>query len=444
MKKGLVLVKSLGLILLAGCQPANVVPTLQPTQPPAPTAAPSSTDAAPPATATSSAAGEVEPVNVPVFCTLIGTAVETRVPHGTPINLTWGWEAKTEAQVEDYLQNNDTIITLDGKTMQGTQVQGIQHNEKSGNPEVVWYADVGALDPGAHTVTYDVKWGKLIEDGTSTYGPGGAHESLHDECRIIVDAAAGAAPLPGLEVIPLAELGKSMPWLPVQADTRPSTYYFYFDLSQPPFDNVLVRQAFAAAIDRQVLVAIAREHGVQDPRPATSFTPSETLGRDLYNEVGIPFDPDRARALLVQAGYSKPDQLPAITLLVGLASDSNIPHAELGEAVQKMWQQNLGVQVTLETMEVEAFFERIATDPTQVFRTIRFAVDNDPNDFLQNFLTGAKINYGGFSDPEFDRLIEQAAKSDDPALRQRLYIQAERILCETQAAVLPVYHAAYP
>lgn len=109
------------------------------------------------------------------------------MPQGTPIIITWGWEAKTEAQVEDFLQNNITIVTLDGHVIEGVKLDGIVKNEKSGQPEVVWYSEVGVLGPGQHTITYDVKWKKMIDDGTATYGPGSPHETLHDECQIIVE-----------------------------------------------------------------------------------------------------------------------------------------------------------------------------------------------------------------------------------------------------------------
>lgn len=121
------------------------------------------------------------------FCTLIGKDPKTYVPRGTPVNIIWGWSAKTEVQINDYLENNITEITLDGKVIEGTISPEIKKNGTSGLPEVVWFSNVGVLAPGPHTVTYDVKWKKMIEDGTSTYGPGGKNETEHDECQIIVE-----------------------------------------------------------------------------------------------------------------------------------------------------------------------------------------------------------------------------------------------------------------
>jgi len=140
-----------------------------------------------PTTTLSPVTAEVEPVTVIAFCTLIGKDPKTYVPQGTPIILVWGWEAKTQAQLDDFVENNITTITLDGKVMEGTLNSGVTKNEKSGQPEAAWFAEVGVLDPGQHVITYDVKWKKMIDDGTTTYGPGSKNETLHDECQIVVE-----------------------------------------------------------------------------------------------------------------------------------------------------------------------------------------------------------------------------------------------------------------
>ena len=137
-----------------------------------------------------STATALKPVYITAFCTLIGKDSKTYVPLDTPIVITWGWEAKTEAHIDEFLQNNITTITLDGKVIEGTLNSEVTKNEKSGQPEVAWFSEVGVLDAGQHVITYDVKWKKMIDDGTTTYGPGSKNETLHDECQIIVEAAA--------------------------------------------------------------------------------------------------------------------------------------------------------------------------------------------------------------------------------------------------------------
>jgi len=168
-------------LLLAACQSAAPVPTALPSETPSPpvTLLPQPTGFP---TAT-----KLAPVYITAFCTLIGKDSKTYVPFDTPIIITWGWEAKTETQLDDYLQNNITTITLDGEVIEGTLNKEVTKNEKSGQPEVAWFFNAGVLDVGQHVVIYDVKWEKMIDDGTTTYGPGSNNETLHDECQIIVE-----------------------------------------------------------------------------------------------------------------------------------------------------------------------------------------------------------------------------------------------------------------
>ena len=166
-------------LLFTACQSSMSTPTSQPSKIPLPSAT-----IAPSSTATPTAI-TVKSVYVTAFCTSIGKDLTTHVQQGTPVIITWGWDAKTETQINDYLQNNITTITLDGKIIEGKMNDKIMNNK--GLLEVVWLSEVGVLNPGQHTVTYDVKWKKMIDDGTNTYGPGSKNETEHDECQIIVE-----------------------------------------------------------------------------------------------------------------------------------------------------------------------------------------------------------------------------------------------------------------
>jgi len=254
-------------------------------------------------------------------------------------------------------------------------------------------------------------------------------------------------PLPGKVVLPVDTFGKSIPWLPMDESARPVTDYVAFNTLHPPFNSALVRQAFAYAIDRQVITDMATKYKkTRYPISSTTLTPPEILGRDLYNEVGAGFAPEKARELLSEAGYSDPSSFPMITLVVNSSGDI-APGARfnMAKAMAEMWQTYLGVDVQVEAVSWNTFVSRIESNSTEMFWYGWAADVNDPDNFLRElFHTGSQYNYGRFSNPDFDQLVDRAAKSRNPAERQNLYIQAERILCETETALIPLYHSTMP
>ncbi len=245
--------------------------------------------------------------------------------------------------------------------------------------------------------------------------------------------------LPGRQTIPLAQLTPEIPWLAYDAASVPAATYLGFNLTKPPFKDARVRQAFALAVDREAVASWREQNGEGTYQPATVFTPPDILGRDLYGEVGLSFDPDRAQALLAEAGYPNGNGLPAIELGF-FGSDIS---TQMMELIATTWQRNLGADVTLRSYDDwGGYLDLLGTDVPQIF-SLGWAADfNDPSNFLLEF-TG---DYGGgirtaFNNREFNALVGQAADlAGDPVARQRLYIQAEQILVEQEAAIIPLYH----
>ena len=224
------------------------------------------------------------------------------------------------------------------------------------------------------------------------------------------------------------------PWKALDETAIPATYYFGFNTSKAPFNERLVRRAFSCAIDRQAIV----DDIDSQLQPATTFIPPETLGRNLYGEVGCPYDPNKARELLVQAGYPNGEGLPKIVLMY---SSTYARPRKVAETVQKMWLAVLGVNVRLETMGWEAYIDLLAVDAPQIY-LIGWAADyNDPINFLKDvFHSGSSHNYANFANPEYDELVEAASIETDKARRLEMFTEAERILCETEAVIAPIYH----
>jgi hypothetical protein len=241
-------------------------------------------------------------------------------------------------------------------------------------------------------------------------------------------------PLPGIEVIPIGQMATSIPWLPQEQGRAVQT--IYFNVSSPPFDDRRVRQAFSLAVNRVTVANAVSSLGVIDPRPATTFTAPQVLGRDLYRQIGLGYDPDRARQLLAAAGYPNGAGFPQVTLV----SDRTEVKEAVVNTVADMWRQQLGVSVNVELMEQwSSYWDRLRTDAPDAFR-LGWRTERDPQG-LNVFHSGSGDNVAHFSDSGYDRLIDQAeALAGDPAARQALYIEAERILCEQEAVIIPLYH----
>jgi len=247
-------------------------------------------------------------------------------------------------------------------------------------------------------------------------------------------------------VYPIDSLGNEIPWLPMEEGKVPAVNFMGFNTQKPPFNNRLVRQAFSYAVDREKITSLMSSYGAKNTRPASVVTPPETLGRDVYGEVGITFDPQKAKALFLEAGYDDPSAFPQVTLLVNLAGANAVgAHLNVANAMAAMWQEYLGVTINVEIENNwDNYGARLADDPPEIFRMGWAADYNDPDNFLRVVMhSGSEWNYGHFENETFDQLVEQAAESSDPLERLNFYLQAERILVEEEAGLIPLYHSSY-
>lgn len=212
------------------------------------------------------------------------------------------------------------------------------------------------------------------------------------------------------------------------------TYYYGFNNTKPPMDNTLVRKAFSAAIDRQSLIDYVTKG---NQTPATTFTCPGIFGHVLPEEgVGIGYDPEAAKKYLADAGYPGGEGLPEITLMFNTSEG----HRKIAQAIQQMWKDVLGVTVNLTNQEWKVYLATINEDAPQIYRLGWCADYPDANNWvLENFHSTLSINSIKWNNAEFDRVTEEAARESDPAKRLELYKRAEQILCEEEAAMIPIY-----
>jgi oligopeptide transport system substrate-binding protein len=230
---------------------------------------------------------------------------------------------------------------------------------------------------------------------------------------------------------------QSDPELSSQLITDPKNilYYYNFNVLKPPFDNVKVRQAFAAALDKESIVTFITKSGIAAP----TLTPPGSFGHvPVGSDIGIPYDPERAKALLAEAGFPGGSGLPPIVLAFN-ASETN---SRIAQAVQQMWQQTLGVTVELQSVEGASYSQVAAEGAFNVWR-MGWGMDYpDANNIHAELFTSAVGAPAIVRNTEYDRIIAEAAVEQDPEKRQTLYAEAEKILVEDEAGVVPVYWAS--
>lgn len=209
-------------------------------------------------------------------------------------------------------------------------------------------------------------------------------------------------------------------------------YYYWFNVTKKPLDDKRVRQALALAIDRDRIVKYVTKAG---QIPATFFTPPGTGG---YNpKPRLPADLsqlDKAKKLLADAGYPNGKGLPPIEILFNTQDG----HKKIAEAIQQMWKENLGINVTLINQEWKVYLDTLRTKNYMTARAGWIGDYNDPNTFLDMFMTDNGNNRCGFANKAYDAILEKASKEQDTAKRLALFDQAEAILMD-EVPVMPIY-----
>jgi oligopeptide transport system substrate-binding protein len=209
-------------------------------------------------------------------------------------------------------------------------------------------------------------------------------------------------------------------------------YHYWFNTTKKPLDDKRVRKALALAIDRERLVTFVTKGG---QLPATTFTPPGTGGYKANPKLPKGTERlDEAKKLLTEAGYPGGKGLPPIELLYN-TSDS---HKKIAEAIQQMWKQNLGVEIKLYNQEWKVYLDSQTQLNYQISRAGWIADYNDPNTFLDMFLTGGGNNRSGWSNKTYDKYIADAGKEQNAKKRHDLFRKAEDILLD-ELPCMPIY-----
>ena len=209
-------------------------------------------------------------------------------------------------------------------------------------------------------------------------------------------------------------------------------YYYGFNTTTAPFNDRRVRQGFSMAIDREELPKILKGGEM----PASSWVPPGMLGHNP--DIGLGFNPEGARRLLAEAGFPEGRGFPEITL----AFNSDPTNRLIAENIHAQWRRNIKVNVILDSMEWKVYLRRLKDDTPQIFRLGWGADYPDPDNFMNLFTSTSGNNNTHWGNARYDRLISEAASEPDEKRRITRYDEAQRILTEQEAPIMPLFFAA--
>ena len=203
------------------------------------------------------------------------------------------------------------------------------------------------------------------------------------------------------------------------------------DTTQEPFGNKLVRQAFQAATDREAIRQVALfgrgiiGNDITIPPTDPHYDSSQPIP---------PYDPEKAKALLAQAGY--PDGID-ITLHTSTVSPGMVEMA----VAYKESAAAAGIRVDIVRAPEDVYWSAVWM--TEPFTTVAWNGRAPDQALSIVYLSTADWNETRIYDPELDALILKARGQADLADRQKTYAEVQRILIDQAARIIPIFRPTF-
>jgi peptide/nickel transport system substrate-binding protein len=225
------------------------------------------------------------------------------------------------------------------------------------------------------------------------------------------------------------------------------TVFLGFDQSRPelinsdvkgknPFQDERVRQAFYQAIDIEAIHKVVMRG---QSRPTGLLYGPGINGWTEESDVRWPFDPAGAKKLLADAGYPE-----GFSVTLDCPNDRYVNDAQICQAVTVMLAK-IGIKATLNAQTKLKYFAQISNPDynTDFYMLGWTPTTYDAHNSLYNLAgtrngTRGVFNDGGWSNAEFDKLLDDIAVETDAARRQAMIVQASKIIHD-QAAFIPLH-----
>ena len=328
--------------------------------------------------------------------------------------------------------------------------------KEDGTPNDQWTFDVATyLSNGPYKLTAWNHNSEIVMEPNEQYydvanlGPDKITFKLMDDQNAML-SGFNSGELDFIEDVPQAELPSLIASGDLKIVDYIGTYYVCYQTQKAPFDDPRVRQAFTLAVNRTFIVDKVTQAGQV---PANGFVPAgvydaagstgddfRTVGGAYYSIEGdadysYEANCEKARELLAEAGYPNGENFPVVEYLYN-TSDA---HKAVAEALQNMWETELGVKVTLNNQEWAVFLQTRKDGNYSIARNGWLADYNDPMSFLDMWLTGGGNNDAQYANADYDAKIQEAKNTTDPAARMKLMHEAENIIMGQDWALNPLY-----
>lgn len=208
------------------------------------------------------------------------------------------------------------------------------------------------------------------------------------------------------------------------------TYFVRFNVTRKPFNDVRVRKALALCLDKRRIVEKITRGG---EKVASCLTPPGTANYEPPE--GLGHDPELARRLLAEAGFPGGQGFPTFNYLYNTAE----LHKQVAIEMQQMWKRELGINMELRQTEWKVYLAAQSQLDYDTSRSSWVGDYNDPNTFLDMFMSNNGNNRTGWKNPQYDELMRQANTLTDRTRRAKLLRQAETLLVKEDAPIAPLF-----
>lgn len=222
----------------------------------------------------------------------------------------------------------------------------------------------------------------------------------------------------------------------LRLDPYLSTAFVRINCTRPPLNDVRVRRALSLALDREALAERVMRAG---ETPAWSLVPAMPNFPDFSSEKKQRFRDEEiaeARALLAAAGFPDGNGFPKISYLFNTSDGAQF----FAQAIQEMWRKNLGIYVSLKNQEYKVYRVSMERGEYDLARSAWSADFADPTTFLDLFAGTSNMNWTGWRDARYDKLLAEAARERSPKIRAEKLRSAEQILAESVPVIPTVYN----